>query len=84
MNSALIPLMSILSKESISEYVTWFSRENGLNPEGFSLEPRKTMKRKQQTNFISGKYVEGRNFCLILGVKCILSEVKEHFEIQGN
>ena len=32
-------------------------------------------KRKQQKNLISGKYVEGRNFWLILGVKCILSEV---------
>ena len=42
------------------------------------------MKRKQQKNLISGKYVEGRNFWIKLGVKCILSGVNEHFEIQDN
>ena len=43
MNSALIPLGPILQWRKHSEYVTWFSRGNGINPEGFSLEPRETI-----------------------------------------
>ena len=40
------------------------------------------MERKQPKNLISGKYVEERNFWLILRVKCILSEINQHFGIQ--
>ena len=48
-NSALIPLRPILQRRSISEYVTWFSRENDINPEGLSLEPRETVWAKNRT-----------------------------------
>ena len=37
------------AKESISEYVIWFSRENGINPDGFSLKPRETVSVKNWT-----------------------------------